>query len=145
MSSKRTVKPGIGSSTNPSPRRILLIEDNEVNRQMLNDYLVYCGFHVYGMGDGAELFEALANFQPHLILLDLKLPDIDGYTLLQLIKQRADSRHLPVIVVSAFAFRADQQRALRLGANRYFVKPVNLVDLTQAIEEELFRETPGVS
>jgi len=137
VSSKRTIKQGINPPANPPPWRILLVEDNEVNRQMLNDYLVYCGFQVQGLADGTELFQALAGFQPHLILLDLKLPDVDGYTLLQHIKQRADFQHIPVIVVSAFAFRTDQQRALSLGASRYFVKPVNLGDLILAIEDEL--------
>lgn len=79
----------------------------------------------------------MADFQPHLILLDLKLPDIDGYTLIQQLKQAPDWQHVPVIVVSAFAFKADQQRALSLGAVQYLVKPVNLTDLQQAIQKQL--------
>ena len=130
------VEPAAGFRADAAPRRILLVEDNDVNRQMLHDYLVYCGYHVFGLAGGYGFFQALADFQPHLILLDLKLPDIDGYTLLQQIKQKNDWRQLPVIVVSAFAFRADQQRALSLGASRYLVKPVNITDLKQAIENE---------
>jgi two-component system cell cycle response regulator DivK len=130
------VEQGAGVRADAAPRRILLVEDNDVNRQMLEDYLVYCKYQVFGLAGGSGFFQALADFQPHLILLDLKLPDIDGYTLLQQIRQKTDWQHIPVIVVSAFAFRADQQRALSLGANRYLVKPVNITDLQQAIEDE---------
>ena len=104
---------------------------------MLDDYLVYCGYQVCGLESGASFFQTLVDFKPHQILLDLKLPDIDGYTLLQQLKKITGLRYIPVIVVSAFAFKAEQQRALNLGANRYFVKPVNLMDLKQAIEDEL--------
>lgn len=106
---------------------------------MLEDYLVFCGYQVLSLADGTGFFQALADFRPELILLDLKLPDIDGYTLLEQKSCRQDDRSIPVIVVSAFAFKADQQRALELGAKRYFVKPVSLRDLKQAIEEELQR------
>ncbi len=119
-------------------KRILLVEDNDLNRQMLEDYLVYCKFQVCSLADGADFFQTLVDFQPHLILLDLRLPNIDGYTLLEQIKQREDWRRIPVIVVSAFAFRLDQQRAFNLGVRRYFVKPVtSLSDLRQAIQDEL--------
>lgn len=105
---------------------------------MLEDYLVYCGYEVSGLAGGSGFFQALADFQPHLILLDLKLPDIDGFTLLEQIQQQSDWQHIPVVVVSAFAFKSEQQRAFSLGVRRYFVKPVtSLADLRQAIQEEL--------
>lgn len=106
---------------------------------MLEDYLVFCGYQVLSLAFGSGFFQALGDFQPHLILLDLKLPDIDGYTLLEQMGQRSEWQVIPVIVVSAFAFKADRQRALNLGARRYFVKPVSLRDLKQAIEEELLK------
>lgn len=117
--------------------KILIVEDNDLNRQMLDDYLSFCGYEVLSLADGTCFFQKMTEFQPQLILLDLKLPDIDGYTLLERMQQRTDWQHLPVFVVSAFAFTADQQRALSLGAKRYFVKPVNLTELKQAIKEEL--------
>ena len=132
-----TADAGAGLKPNADPRRILLVEDNDLNRQMLDDYLVFCGFQVLSIADGSGFFDVLADFKPHLILLDLRLPNIDGYTLLQQIQQGTEWLHIPVIVVSAFAFRADQQRALNLGVRQYFVKPVNLTDLKQAIQDEI--------
>ena len=119
-------------------RRILLIEDNESNRQLLSDYLNYCGYNVMSLAEGAGFFSAIAQFQPHIVLLDLKLPDIDGYAILEELQQRSEELQVPVIVVSAFAFQSDQRRALSLGARRYLVKPVNLNQLKQAIREELY-------
>jgi two-component system cell cycle response regulator DivK len=118
-------------------QRILLIEDNDVNRMLLSDYLSYCGYDVQSLSNGSTLFSTIEKFQPDLMLLDLKLPDIDGYLLLEQIKQKPHLSKIPIIVVSAFAFKADQERAIRLGACRYFVKPVNLTDLILKIEEEL--------
>lgn len=120
-----------------APKRILLVEDNDLNRQMLQDYMVFCGYRVLSIAGGCGFFEALADFQPQLILLDLKLPDVDGYILLEQLQQKPEWQHIPVIIVSAFAFKVDQQRAFNLGACRYFVKPVNLSELSQAIEDEL--------
>ncbi|MCV3217559.1 response regulator [Plectonema radiosum NIES-515] len=118
-------------------KRVLLIEDNDVNRMLLCDYLIYYGYDVQSLSEASTFFSTLKQFQPELILLDLKLPDIDGYTLLEKMQNKPDYVKLPVIIVSAFAFKADRQRAIDLGACRYFVKPVNLIDLIQAIQEEL--------
>jgi CheY-like chemotaxis protein len=119
------------------PVRILLIEDNEANRRLMSDYLTYYGYSVSAIAD-ARAFEAtMEAFQPQLILLDLKLPTIDGYALMERIQRSPDWRQIPVIVVSAHAFQRDQQRALDLGARRYFVKPIRLTELMDAIREEL--------
>lgn len=119
------------------PRRILLVEDNETNQRLMTDYLNYCGYSVAAVGEGGQFAGAMAEFKPHLILLDLKLPDIDGYMLLTQMQTHPDWQKVPVIVVSAYAFQRDQQRALALGARRYLVKPIKLSQLTEAIATEL--------
>ncbi|MBD2454862.1 response regulator [Nostoc sp. FACHB-87] len=118
-------------------KRVLLIEDNHVNRMLLSDYLGYCGFNVKSLSNGTALFSTVNTFQPDLVLLDLKLPDIDGYWLLEQIQKHPYLSKIPVIVVSAFAFKADQERAIHLGARRYLVKPINLTALMMSIQEEL--------
>ncbi|NJR51891.1 MAG: response regulator [Leptolyngbyaceae cyanobacterium CSU_1_3] len=125
------------SGSSSPPIRILLIEDNEANRRLMGDYLSYCGYTVFSLAEGTQLASIMEQFQPQIILLDLKLPTIDGYALLEQIRQREDWRSVPVIVVSAYAFQRDQQRALKLGARRYLVKPIRLSQLTDVIREEL--------
>ncbi|MBH8556208.1 response regulator [Nostocaceae cyanobacterium CENA357] len=119
------------------PKRILLVEDNDVNRMLLSDYLSYCGYSVQSLSNSSNFFATVEKFRPELMLLDLKLPDIDGYSLLEQIQQKPDLSNIPIIVVSAFAFKADQERAMKLGAHRYFVKPINLTSLILTIEDEL--------
>ena len=119
-------------------KRILLVEDNDINRQMLQEYLrSICGYQVLSLAGGSNFFQTLADFQPNLILLNLNLPDIDSCTLLENIQHRLEWCHIPVIVICGLAFKADQQRILSLGVRRYFIKPVNLTNLRQAIKEEL--------
>ncbi|RUR78765.1 response regulator [Chlorogloeopsis fritschii PCC 9212] len=117
--------------------RILLIEDNDINRMLLSDYLSHFRFEVQGLAGGADFIATIKSFQPDLILLDLKLPDIDGYSLLERIQQEVGISQIPIFIVSAFAFKEDRERAIKLGARRYFIKPVNLSELVLAIEEEL--------
>ncbi|MEH2420339.1 MAG: response regulator [Nostoc sp.] len=117
-------------------RRILLVEDHYLNRILLSDYLTYCGYDVESLSEGSAFFSTIEKFEPDLMLLDLKLPDIDGYSLLKQVQQKPDLSKIPIIVVSAFAFKADQERALSLGARHYFVKPLKLKDLILTIEED---------
>ncbi|MEH2309580.1 response regulator [Nostoc sp.] len=118
-------------------RRILLVEDHYLNRLLLSDYLSYCGYDVQSLSEGSTFFSTIDKFKPDLMLLDLKLPDIDGYSLLKQVQQKPDLSKIPIIVVSAFAFKADQELAMSLGARRYFVKPLKLKDLILTIEKEL--------
>ncbi len=119
--------------------RVLLVEDDHANRRMMSDYLIYCGYDVVAIALGAMFFETLHAFQPNVVLMDLKLPDISGYTLLEQLQTNSDGSKIPVIVVSAFAFQSDQQRALQLGACEYLIKPLNLMRLRQSIQREIHR------
>ncbi len=139
MNSDRSlkVKSGAALPQYTDLKRLLIVEDNTLNRLMLNDYLTFCGYHVMSLACGTNFLKEVVSFQPHLILLDLKLPDIDGYILLEQLQLNPQWRDIPVIIVSAYAFKADHQRAMNLGARQYFIKPVNLIDLKQAIEQEI--------
>lgn len=117
--------------------RVLLIEDNDVNRMLLSDCLKFCGYEVKGLAKGSKFFSTVETFRPDLIVLDLKLPDIDGFLLLEKMQQNSYTAKIPVIIVSGLAFKSDCERAIGLGARRYFVKPVVLTELTEAIEKEL--------
>lgn len=118
-------------------KKVLLVEDNDANRMLLSDCLSFCGYEVKGLANGSNFLHTVEAFQPDLILLDLKLPDIDGYLLLKKMQQNNISTKIPVIVVSGLAFKSDRERAISLGARDYFVKPVILSELTLAIEKEL--------
>jgi DNA-binding response OmpR family regulator len=124
-------------SNQPSSARILLVEDDDAGRQLMSDYLESYGYKILGLPKGSGFALAMNQFRPDLVLLDLKLPDIDGYALLQQRQRHPDWLKVPVIVISALAFQADQQRALKLGACQYVIKPINLTQLKQTIRQQL--------
>lgn len=116
--------------------KILLIEDNDISRQLMTDFLIDFGYDVLSLEKATSFASVMEHFQPNIVLLDLKLPDVDGFALLQQLRQKPEWQRIPAIVVSAFAFHTDQQRALDLGARRYLVKPVKLMELIEALQAE---------
>ncbi|MBW4487631.1 MAG: response regulator [Trichocoleus desertorum ATA4-8-CV12] len=117
-------------------KRILLVEDNEIHRLFTQDFLESRGYQVLSLCDGINFLETVTEFQPDLLLLDLKLPQVDGFTLLQEL-QRSQWHALPVVVVTAYAFHREKQRALSMGVRSYLTKPIRLEAMAQAIEAEL--------
>ncbi|MBW4470041.1 MAG: response regulator [Stenomitos rutilans HA7619-LM2] len=117
--------------------RILLVEDNDISRQLMTDFLRHCGYSINALSNGSTFAREMALFCPHLVLLDLKLPDIDGFAVLEQAQQTTEWAETPIIVISAFAFQTDRERALSLGARQYLVKPVMLPQIQQAIHDEL--------
>lgn len=119
------------------PKRILVVEDNNLNRRLFKDYLTLCGYQVRTLACGCHFFEEIIRFQPDLILLDLKLPSIDGYTLLEQMRVSPQWQHIPVIIVSVVDWNKKQGLTLNLGTHTYFSKPVSASTLSQAIAEKL--------
>lgn len=117
--------------------RILLVEDNDISRQLMSDFLRHCGYSIRALSSGSKFAQEMALFCPHLVLLDLKLPDVDGFAVLDQAQRTSAWSDTPIIVISAFAFQADRERALNLGARQYLVKPVMLPQIQQAICDEL--------
>lgn len=117
--------------------KILLVEDNQVNCLLLSDYLEYCGYSVRAITCSQLFFSTLELFEPNLILLDIKMPKVDGYTILEEMQVQKRWNHIPIIVISALSFRSHQAKALRLGARRYLVKPIVPDVLRHVIQEEL--------
>ncbi len=116
--------------------RILFVEDNDYHRLMVEDFLESRGYKIRSLPDGRELFTAIRELQPNAILLDLKLPDQDGYQLLEQIKD-SQWKNIPIIIISAYAFQHEQERAFNLGACRYLTKPVRLEQIVQTIIAEI--------
>jgi len=80
--------------------RILLIEDDYGNRVLFTDFLKYCGYTVMPLADGTDYLDAIATFQPHVILLDIKLPRMSGLSILETLQQHQQFQSIPVLVVS---------------------------------------------
>lgn len=117
--------------------RILLIEDDAGNRMLFKDFLKYCGYEVLALADGTDALNAMQYFDPHLVLLDLKLPGMSGLSILEALQQDPYFQQIPVIIISGYAFESDRAKALALGATAYLVKPVPPQRLRAALEAAL--------
>jgi CheY-like chemotaxis protein len=111
--------------------RILLVEDNELNRDMLTRRLARRGYDVEIARDGKEGLSMADTCSPDLILLDLSLPEMDGFEVLRHLKQDSRMKGIPVIALTAHALVTDRNRALAAGFDDYDIKPIELPRLLQ--------------
>ena len=114
--------------------KILLVEDNQMNRDMLSRRLRRKGFEVLLATDGQEGVSLARSGAPDLILMDMSLPTMDGWTAARLLKSDTDTRSIPIIALTAHAMRGDRDKALDAGCDEYETKPVNLARLLGKIE-----------
>ena len=114
--------------------KVLYVEDNEDNIYMLKNRLGRKGFTVLVATDGAQGVTMAASEQPELILMDLSLPVLDGWEATRRIKAAAETRHIPIIALSAHAMTGDREKALAAGCDDFDTKPVELDRLLKKIE-----------
>ena len=122
--------------------KLLLVEDNEMNRDMLSRRLQRRGFEVVIAMDGAQGVAMATSEKPDLILMDMSLPVIDGWEATRQIKANPSTRQIPVIAITSHAMADDRRRALEAGCDDYDTKPVELDRLLTKIEGLLPRATP---
>lgn len=112
---------------------ILIAEDNPASHEFLTELLTGWGYETIHAANGLEVLSHVETATPELILLDLQMPDLDGYGVLR--RLRADERlqHLPVVALTAFAMRGDREKALELGFDGYLTKPIDSALLRQVV------------
>lgn len=123
-------------------RRILLVEDNELNRDMLSRRLVRRGYEVEIAADGREGLSMASASSPDLILLDLSLPEMDGWEVLRRLKQDPKMKSIPVVALTAHALVTDRNRALEAGFDDYDIKPVEMPRLLEKMETLMHNGRP---
>lgn len=113
--------------------KVLLVEDNEMNRDMLSRRLERRGFTVLIAVDGRQGIEMAQREAPDLILMDMSLPEIDGWEATRRLKAAPETRAIPIIGLTAHAMAADREKVLAAGADDYDTKPVDLNRLLEKI------------
>ena len=113
--------------------KILLVEDNEMNRDMLSRRLSRKGFDVVVAVDGQQGVEMAAAETPDLILMDMSLPVMDGWTATKTIKGNPETAGIPVIALTAHAMSGDREKTIAAGCDEYDTKPVDLPRLLEKI------------
>ncbi|MBN8422413.1 MAG: response regulator [Verrucomicrobia bacterium] len=122
-------------------RTILLIEDNEQNRYLTTFLLEQHGHRVISAPDGLRGIGLARTLVPHLILLDIQLPTMDGYAVAQALRGIDSLRDIPIIAVTSYAMTGDREKALAAGCNGYIEKPINPDTFVAEIERFIPSQT----
>jgi CheY-like chemotaxis protein len=122
---------------------ILIVEDNEMNRDMLARRLQRRGYRVLFALDGEQAIQVAHQEQPHLILMDMSLPGVDGWQATRWLKADAATAHIPVIALTAHVMSGDRDRALEAGCDEYEPKPVDLDRLLGKMDDLLRTDGSG--
>lgn len=117
--------------------KILIAEDNATNRELFRELLGGRGYAVDEACDGAETLRMLEQAQPDILILDIGMPVLDGYTVVRAIRQNPHLAALPVLAVTAYAMQGDRERILSCGFDGYLSKPINPMALFQELERLL--------
>jgi CheY-like chemotaxis protein len=117
--------------------KVLLVEDNEMNRDMLSRRLTRKGFAVVVAKDGLEGVAMAGSQSPDIILMDMSLPEIDGWEATRRIKANSGTSSIPVVALTAHAMASDREKALDAGCDDFDTKPVELSRLLEKMESLL--------
>ena len=118
-------------------KRILVVEDQEDNRQIIRDLLSATDYEIVEAGSGEEALAAVAKQRPDLILMDIQLPGIDGYEVTRRIKADPTLRSIPIIAVTSYALSGEVQKARAAGCDEYVPKPYSPRQLLAKIRQYL--------
>jgi CheY-like chemotaxis protein len=119
--------------------KVLIAEDNPVNRELLRELLELRGYTVLEACDGQEALRLIEQTQPELMLLDIGMPGMDGFAVVRRIRENPRLAQLPVVAVTAYAMRGDQERILSAGFDGYLSKPINPSSLVRELDRLLNR------
>ena len=120
--------------------RVLYIEDNLENRILIRRILQAEGYTVLEAGNAAQAIAVMKRQRPDLILMDINMPDIDGYTLTTHLKAKPGLRHVPIIALTANVMKGDRERTLEAGCDGYIQKPIDVDALPRQVKQFLERQ-----
>ena len=123
--------PGVSSKT------VLVVEDNELNMKLFEDLLQTQGYRVLSAAHGLDALNLVRQHRPDLVIMDIQLPEISGLEITQVMKGDPALRHIPVIAVTAFAMKGDEERMLEGGCSAYIAKPISVTQFLDTVKRFL--------
>lgn len=118
-------------------KTVLIVEDNELNMKLFHDLLEAHGYETVGTSDGIEAFELARTHRPDLILMDIQLPKVSGLEVTRWIKGDPELHQIPVVAVTAFAMRGDEERIRQGGCEAYLSKPISIAKFMETVRRFL--------
>jgi two-component system cell cycle response regulator DivK len=126
-----------GDVPEPMPKTVLIVEDNELNMKLFNDLLEAHGYFTLQTKDGVEALRMARTHRPDLILMDIQLPEVSGLEVTKWLKEDDDLRTIPIIAVTAFAMKGDEQKIRDGGCEAYIAKPISVASFINTVERFL--------
>jgi two-component system cell cycle response regulator DivK len=123
-------------------QKILVVEDNELNLKLFCDLLRVHGYEAEPVRDGREAIERAGAFAPDLIVMDIQMPHISGLDLIERMKGDEGLKGIPIMAVTAYAAKGDEERIREAGAEGYVSKPISVVRFVEEVQKLLEREPP---
>ncbi len=118
-------------------RKVLIVEDNPLNMKLFNDLLEAHGYFTLQTKDGVEALRMARQHRPDLILMDIQLPEVSGLEVTKWLKEDEDLRSIPVIAVTAFAMKGDEEKIRDGGCEAYIAKPISVAGFMRTVERFL--------
>ncbi len=118
-------------------KTILIVEDNALNMKLFNDLLASQGFRTLQCSDGVSALETARRERPDLIVMDIQLPEVSGLEVTKWIKEDEALRHIPVIAVTAFAMKGDEEKIRDGGCEAYVSKPISVKSFLGVVRKHL--------
>ena len=118
-------------------RKVLIVEDNVLNMRLFNDLLEAHGYTVLQATDGIEAMRIARLDRPDLIIMDIQLPEVSGLEITERLKADEELRSIPIVAVTAFAMKGDEEKIRQAGCDGYMTKPISIAGFMQAIEQYL--------
>jgi two-component system cell cycle response regulator DivK len=116
-------------------KTVLIVEDNELNMKLFRDLLEAHGIHTIETRDGLQVMELARDSSPDLILMDIQLPQISGLDVIKMLKEDEELKSIPVIAVTAFAMKGDEEKIRKEGFEDYLSKPITVTKLVDTINK----------
>lgn len=136
MSSVDSVTDGV-EKMDSSSKTVLIVEDNELNMKLFHDLLEAHGYNIIGTRDGMDALKIAREQRPDLILMDIQLPEVSGLEVTKWIKEDDRLRSIPVIAVTAFAMKGDEEKIREGGCEAYIAKPISVSHFLDTVKKFL--------
>jgi two-component system cell cycle response regulator DivK len=118
-------------------KTVLVVEDNELNMKLFHDLLEAHGYGILQTKDGMEALQIARDHKPDLILMDIQLPEVSGLEVTKWIKEDDNLKSIPVIAVTAFAMKGDEEKIREGGCEAYIAKPISVANFLQTVQKFL--------
>ena len=118
-------------------KKILIVEDNELNMKLFDDLLTAHGYETFKTRDGRQVLDMARENAPDLILMDIQLPEVSGLEVTQMLKKDDGLKAIPVVAVTAFAMKGDEQKIRQGGCEDYISKPISITEFLKVVQKYL--------